>query len=117
MPTSKSFRIGSEPWHFDYGIYYRELFHDGTVAFPAKPLEMHAYSRSDLAATAFEPQPIMRVDKDALQQLMDELWRVGIRPSEGAGSAGAMLATQRHLEDMRALVFKTTPVAQIPISP
>ncbi|HLP07915.1 MAG TPA: hypothetical protein VK178_07095 [Opitutaceae bacterium] len=39
------------------------------------------------------------------QQFMDELWRVGIRPTEGAGSVGQMAATTRHLEDMRAVAF------------
>ncbi len=44
------------------------------------------------------------------QVLMDSLWECGIRPSEGSGSAGAMSATQKHLEDMRRLVFeKGTP--------
>lgn len=40
------------------------------------------------------------------QELMDDLWACGLRPTEGAGSAGALAATQRHLEDMRTLVFK-----------
>lgn len=40
------------------------------------------------------------------QQFMDELWRVGFRPTEGSGSAGSLAATERHLQDMRALVFK-----------
>lgn len=39
------------------------------------------------------------------QQLMDDLWHCGLRPSEGSGSAGALAATERHLEDMRRLVF------------
>jgi hypothetical protein len=43
---------------------------------------------------------------------MDELWHAGIRPTEGAGSAGAMAATQRHLEDMRTLVFQPEKPAQ-----
>lgn len=37
--------------------------------------------------------------------LIDDLWTAGLRPTEGAGSAGALAATQRHLQDMRALVF------------
>ena len=45
----------------------------------------------------------------AAQVLMDDLWACGIRPTEGAGTAGAMRATERHLEDMRALVFKLPP--------
>lgn len=39
------------------------------------------------------------------QTLMDDLWQAGLRPTEGAGSAGSMAATQRHLDDMRRLVF------------
>jgi hypothetical protein len=53
-----------------------------------------------------EPQPTLSMRQDEAQQLMDELWRVGLRPSEGTGSAGAMAAVQAHLADMRALVFK-----------
>ena len=36
-----------------------------------------------------------------LQELMDNLWQVGIRPTEGTGSAGSLLATQEHLKDLR----------------
>ena len=50
--------------------------------------------------------PTFRFDMHQAQQLMDELWTCGLRPTEGSGSAGAMAATQRHLEDMRTLVFK-----------
>ncbi len=48
----------------------------------------------------------MHVAHEDLQQFMDELWRVGIRPTNGAGSVGQLAATERHLEDMRTLVFK-----------
>jgi len=41
------------------------------------------------------------------QRMMDELWRVGVRPTQGEGSAGQLSAVTRHLEDMRTLVFKT----------
>jgi hypothetical protein len=40
------------------------------------------------------------------QALMDNLWRCGLRPSEGTGSAGALAAVQKHLEDMRKIVAK-----------
>lgn len=53
--------------------------------------------------------PAITMHLDSAQQLMDELWQCGLRPSEGSGSAGALAATQRHLDDMRALVFKTEP--------
>lgn len=44
--------------------------------------------------------------EDLAQQLMDDLWRCGLRPTEGKGSAGQLTATEYHLEDMRKLVFK-----------
>ncbi len=51
-------------------------------------------------------KPTARMDAQSAQRLMDQLWNCGLRPSEGTGSAGAMQAVQRHLEDMRTLVFK-----------
>lgn len=39
------------------------------------------------------------------QELMDDLWRCGLRPSEAGESAGALSSTKFHLEDMRKLVF------------
>lgn len=39
------------------------------------------------------------------QNLMDELWNAGLRPSGEATGIGQLSATEKHLEDMRALVF------------
>lgn len=49
--------------------------------------------------------PSLVISVTAAQKLMDMLWDCGIRPTEGTGSAGAMAATQKHLDDMRRLVF------------
>lgn len=51
------------------------------------------------------PSPLS-LDESAAQLLMDELWTSGLRPSEGTGSAGSLAATERHLADMRRLVFE-----------
>lgn len=53
------------------------------------------------------PEPSMSIDIQTAQQLIDQLWNCGLRPTEGAGSAGSLAATERHLEDMRKLVFET----------
>lgn len=45
--------------------------------------------------------------EDLAQQLMNDLWRCGMRPTEGKGSAGQLTAVQYHLEDMRRLVFES----------
>lgn len=49
--------------------------------------------------------PAVELQLSEAQRLMDELWGAGLRPTEGAGSAGAMAATQRHLEDMRSIAM------------
>lgn len=82
---------------------YIELFFiekiDGKV-FIAEPIKMKEISQHEFCEASFQ------LDINAAQVLMDELWQCGIRPSEGSGSSGALAATQKHLEDMRTLVFK-----------
>lgn len=53
-----------------------------------------------------EVKPSFGLDPDAAQTLMDDLWQCGIRPRDNTESPGALTATQKHLEDMRTLVFK-----------
>jgi hypothetical protein len=50
-------------------------------------------------------EPTGTMDQQSAQELMDNLWECGLRPSEGAGSAGAMAATERHLADMRKIAL------------
>ena len=64
-----------------------------------------------------EVEPGAVIDKPALrlglmeaQTLMDDLWQSGLRPTEGTGSAGSLRATEKHLEDMRKLVFRDEEV-------
>lgn len=56
--------------------------------------------------TGMSVEPTFRLEYQHAQTLMDDLWNCGLRPTEGAGSAGAMAATQAHLQDMRKLVFE-----------
>ena len=51
------------------------------------------------------PNASLQIDYEAAQALMDQLWNCGIRPTEGSGSAGSLLATQNHLADMRKIAF------------
>ena len=62
-----------------------------------------------LSFTRYEPGEIIRkyieLSATQAQQLMDELWDVGVRPTAGKGSAGQLEAVQAHLKDMQRLVF------------
>ena len=51
-------------------------------------------------------EPFMELTDNEAQILMDELWKFGIRPSDGSGNVGQIKAMDDHLKDMRHLVFK-----------
>jgi len=51
-------------------------------------------------------EPTVSLQMREAQMLMDELWRCGLRPSEGTGSAGSLAATQAHLKDMQTIAFQ-----------
>ncbi|KAA0888709.1 hypothetical protein [Oryzomonas rubra] len=51
-------------------------------------------------------EPTLSLDPGAAQELMDELYRVGIRPTEAVDSTGELNATKYHLEDMRKLALQ-----------
>jgi len=70
--------------------------HYGTLSFEKVAMDMPG------------PRAALIEDRDA-QALMDDLWASGFRPTEGAGSAGAMGAVQQHLKDLRRIVFKGYP--------
>lgn len=68
----------------------------------AQPLIMQRMTEEQLGMIV---QPCAMLPWTAAQNLMDELWHVGIRPTEGTGSAGSLAATERHLEDMKRIAF------------
>lgn len=61
---------------------------------------------------ALDVRPTFSLTPTAAQELIDRLWDCGLRPSEGAGSAGALAATQKHLGDMRTLVFHSLGIKE-----
>lgn len=50
-------------------------------------------------------EPTLRLSFDQAQYLIDQLWRCGMRPTEGAGSAGSLAATEKHLKDMQTIAM------------
>jgi hypothetical protein len=86
--------------------------HVGFVLF-ARQGDRMVYSTDIVMHTPEDPRgggetidPTFSLAPEETQELMDELWQLGFRPSEGSGSAGALAATQKHLEDMRKIVFE-----------
>lgn len=101
-----TFRVNRGIWH-EIEIHAYILSGDGErVALPSQ-IEWKQEKRDEVDGISHPP--LLTLHREAAQQLMDEFWAAGVRPSNGEGSSGQLAATERHLSDMRALVFKQAP--------
>ncbi len=91
-------RAQEQPWRA--GISLAVISKTPEKSFCAKPLVLEEIKDGEAI------EPFMTIWPKEAQLLMDDLWHCGIRPSSGEGSVGQLGATQKHLEDMRTLVFK-----------
>ena len=98
------FMARREEWDFGISLYSRQVT-VGNGFYLAQPLMYEKIDQPGLIA-----EPFARLEIQAAQQLMDELWQCGLRPSEGTGSAGSLKATQDHLSDMQKTVYKSLKI-------
>ena len=105
---SETYRFGRRrlwaernPWGYEVEFIFFERQGDGI----AHSTNMNMYMPSNEEGGQ-RLESTFSLNQEETQELIDNLWRLGFRPSEGTGSAGALAATQRHLEDMRKLVFE-----------
>src|SRR5581483_8221763 len=98
-------RVGKDFYGLDLAVIIRQRTTLG-IAF-AEPISMKV--RGDYEAP--DVVPTLRLSETSAQVLMDDLCKCGLRPTEGTGSAGAMAAQTRHLEDMRKLVSHAYKIA------
>ena len=89
--------ISAQRW----GSHLEVLFYqvEGTKMYQATPLQFHSMEEGAAFEATTTLTPIMA------QQLMDELYRAGVRPTEAADNTGELKGTKAHLADMRRLVF------------
>lgn len=110
LPWNVRFYCEREPWNFgSVAVFIRSVKNpNGDHPIPAigLPLIFKEVTQDDEGRRM---EPTMSMSAGDAQLLMDELWRIGLRPTEGTGSAGSLAATERHLQDMRSLVFKQEP--------
>lgn len=89
-------------WSDTIAVLIAERDHSGRVTAYAEPMQLTKIKEDEDRSAIRET---MNLHGEEAQQLLDELWRIGIRPSNGEGSVGQLGATERHLADMRRLVF------------
>ena len=85
-------------WRSDIELVFFGRHDDGMMSI-AKPLIL------EKAVDGAISEPTVTLRNDMAQALIDELWRCGLRPSEGTGSAGSLAATERHLKDMQKIAL------------
>lgn len=66
----------------------------------AQPLMFEKIDRGAIA------NPSFHLDKESAQELMNALYRAGIRPTQTFDQESQLDSVKYHLEDMRKLVFK-----------
>ena len=75
-----------------------------------QPLSRDFIEQDEFSFKTVNPVEILQTDfvltETDSQTLMDDLWKCGVRPTEGKGSAGSLKATESHLKDMRKIAFK-----------
>ena len=66
-----------------------------------EPIEDGIYVGSDVG--------ILLTGNDA-QQIMNELWRVGVRPKDGSGAVAHTDSLKAHLADMKTIAFHSLKI-------
>lgn len=77
--------------------------------------ERRQYVKDVTLTTATEAEMIpacVNLKPEHAQQLIDQLWDCGLRPTEGTGSAGQLAATQKHLADMKEIAFHALKITK-----
>lgn len=98
-------------------LYIYQKYPDGT-RFRVKNIDMEQVTET--VASTYQDNGLIQIDPTAAQELMDDLWQCGVRPTEGTGSAGQAQAMQKHISDLEKVNDKlfgivdrvtTTPTA------
>lgn len=76
---------------------------DGTLSRVTNmTLEKH-----DPLTTVHYEDPVLSLSESDAQDLIDELWHLGIRPTEGHGSTGQLAAVEKHRDHLTRLLDQT----------
>jgi hypothetical protein len=90
-------------WWADKDIRTRRIRVTGYVGLPATSYLASAMVAIDQDTMCGEPT--LTLSPAEAQGLLDSLWEVGIRPSNGEGNLGEVGAVKSHLADMRRIAF------------
>lgn len=86
--------------NFSFLLVARNIVDNGPLYAEIKFKHWDVNSGLDNPDKTFSMQP------DEMQLLMNELWKIGMRPSGELDSIGQLNSLKSHLDDMRKIAFK-----------
>lgn len=96
--------IQSDLNRIDYALYiYRDIDHQKREFITKGGLEVET---QDKTSSIDKDVTFARILPEQLQQLQDEIAQLGVQPKSNSVNEGKLIATEKHLDDMRKLVFK-----------
>lgn len=99
MSLTRIFRVTQSVMSFGVDVRILAQNYEKTQAWTMAPPTMEPIEEGAMIPVA------LHLTTEEAQQLCDELWNAGVRPSNGEGSTGQLAATQHHLADMQKIVF------------
>lgn len=84
-------------------FYFEKDFEPHQVYYRAEPVEVAAMTDDQVGIPV---APLLSLNDEAAQNLMDSLWETGLRPSKGVASSGQVEAMSNHITDLRKISHK-----------
>ena len=104
----RTWKIFAQPWNREYGLYVHDF---GVETKDCKMATDLVWTNVSPFAEVSAPSPMCLTGEQA-QVLADSLWDANIRPNGAKGSAGQLVAVEKHLLDMRTIAFHKLEIAQ-----
>jgi hypothetical protein len=96
--------VYQQPYQSSLSLYISQSDRLNNKVYAAQPIIL-----KEVDPGVFCP-PALDIDPEEAKGLMDSLWAMGIRPSDGTASTGQLKATELHLQDTRNLNVKLLDV-------
>lgn len=100
MRLGRRVYLNRQPWLMSIDMVIVDDRTDASYVLVPKE-EWQEVSPSDQAPR----ESIINLPLDAGQQMIDDLWRMGYRPSSGVSSTGQDEAQKSHISDLRRVIF------------
>lgn len=98
-----SLALFDEPWNMGVSVFVVMRDEHGTVKHMGQPVIMEPFD--DPMGIEF-PRATIQLRREVVQGLVDELHRLGYRPTKGEDNAGVVAAMREHIGDLRKFIFE-----------